>query len=84
MFASEWQELLKPATRERQKRKTKDSVPATVPEQETRDAAAEKFDIGGRTVSKAANVLKKGCEQLQQAARDGRVSGTITLLGDLG
>jgi len=46
--------------------------------------AAEKFGIGGRTVSKAANVLKKGCGRLQRAARGGRVSGTIPLVGSVG
>ncbi len=47
------------------------------PIKKTNDTAGNKFGISGRTVAKAANVLEKGCEQLQQAVKDGRMVGTV-------
>jgi hypothetical protein len=81
MFAADWQKELKPAAKKRT-RKGLSSVPkgpATVPEAngDSRDEAAKQFGIGGRTVSKAANVLDKGCKQLQQAVKDGRVNVSL-------
>jgi hypothetical protein len=33
--------------------------------------------VGGRSVSKAKVVITKGCQQLQDAVRDGKVSITV-------
>jgi len=44
------------------------------PNRKNRDLVGDKFGLGGRTVSKAKNVLEKGCKQLQQAVRDDRIT----------
>lgn len=41
------------------------------------EQAAEKVGVAPRTVAKAKNVSEKGCKQLQQAVRDGRIDVTL-------
>jgi hypothetical protein len=43
----------------------------------SREEAAEKFNVSARGVGQAAVVIDHGCKQLQQAVRDGRVNVTL-------
>ena len=68
-YAAEWQKIVGPKKMGRPKKDEveKSGTVAGLKNGDQRDEAAKKFGIGGRTVSKAANVLEKGCKQLQQA-----------------
>jgi len=79
IYAAEWQGVVGPKKMGRPKKgeSKKSGTGAGLKSGDTRDEAAEKFGIGGRTVSKAANVLEKGCKQLQQAVKDGRINVTL-------
>ena len=43
----------------------------------SRDQAAKKLGVGGRSVSKAKVVIAQGCQELQEVVRDGKVSVTV-------
>ncbi len=67
-YAAEWQEITGPKKRGPKKKGKANSGNVSLNSNgQQRDAAGDKFGITGRTVSKAANVLEKGCKQLQQA-----------------
>jgi transposase len=86
MFAAEWQKVLKPEAKKRQrkhggtapgrKRNTGGTI-ATSDNGKSRDKAAKKYGISGRTVSKGAKVIDKGCKQLREAVRSGRVNVSL-------
>ena len=63
IYAAEWQGVVGPKKRG-PKKKGEANCGNGATNTKTRDEAANKFGIGGRTVSKAANVLEKGCKQL--------------------
>lgn len=79
IYAAEWQGVVGPKKMGRPKKgeSKKSGTDALLILGQQRDVAAKKYGIGGRTVSKAANVLEKGCKQLQQAVKDGRVNVTL-------
>jgi len=79
-YSAEWLKIAGPDKRGPKKTEDSNSGPeAGNRGVDKRDEAAKKFGIGGRTVSKAANVLDKGCKQLQQAVRDGLVHSTLAV-----
>jgi ParB-like chromosome segregation protein Spo0J len=47
---------------------------APVPQGKSRDQAAEQVGVSGRSIESAKVVVKGGCQQLQQAVRDGTVA----------
>ena len=86
-WAGKWQEQLKPDAKERQrqsggdrlspKRKTGSGNVARTGPGRARDLAAAKFGVAGRTVEKAVSVIQKGCPQLQQAVKSGRLNVSL-------
>jgi len=71
IYAAEWQSVKGPKKSGRPKKDVKKNG-GHVGTIKTRDEAGGKFGIGGRTVSRAANVLEKVCKQLQQANQQNR------------
>ena len=75
MFAAAWQRANKnPGGRPKKDAGKNVGNPAKV---NSRDEAAEKFNVSPRGVGQAAVVIDHGCSQLQQAVRDGRVNVTL-------
>jgi len=72
IFAAEWKQS---ASKQKPGPKKKDEAIAgnVTRNRQNRDLASDKFGVCGSYVSRAKNVLEKGCKQLQQAVRDDRV-----------
>ncbi|NOY41577.1 MAG: ParB N-terminal domain-containing protein [Planctomycetes bacterium] len=85
IYAAEWQKVVGPKKSGPKKKATDENasdpiggnVSTNTEKGKLRDTAGEKFGITGRTVSKATNVLDKGCEALKEAVKDGSVNVSL-------
>jgi len=76
MCAARAREFYEKQAKERQKRKSPDSVPENLPEQknDARDAAGKAFNVSGKSVDYASKVLTKGTPELVKAVDEGKMA----------
>lgn len=74
MYAAAWQRANKQPVGRKKGDEKNVGNPANI---NSREEAAEKFNVSARGVGQAAVVIDHGCKQLQEAVRDGRVNVTL-------
>jgi hypothetical protein len=77
MCAARAREIYEREAKERQVRKSQDSVPENLPEQkkgDARDIAGKAFNVSGKTVDHATRVIEKGIPELAKAVDEGRMA----------
>lgn len=71
--AGRYKELAAEEAKQRMTAGKKSDPPATVPEGDSRDIAGKKFNVSGKTVDRAAQVVKHGAPELVKAVESGEV-----------
>jgi hypothetical protein len=77
MCAQRARKMYDEAAAERKKRKPKDSVPDNCPEQtrcDARDQVGETFGVSGKSVDRAAKVIKDGIPEIAEAVDSNEIT----------